>query len=186
MSVSHSVHIWPHGHSVTAHPCWLLSHGYNAPHLRAHFHWLQGNVMFHRRLSVILSTFGLMATRSLFILVGYSVMVTARSVRILLECFLVINQTTCCKRDPVYFHSTDFQVMLSVRTWSDVNKDTNPSQQTRAISVCTYPTRLTTSSLFLDRTPGPTNYCPHQCGFYVQYLSNEISGVSRPCTSLTL
>ena len=37
--------------------------------------------------SVILSTIGLMAIRSLLILV------TARSVRILLECFLVMNKT---------------------------------------------------------------------------------------------
>ena len=64
-------------------------------------------------------------------------------------------------------------------------KDTDPSQQTRAISVCTCPTMLTTSSLFLDRTPGPTNCCPHQGGFYVHYLSNEISRVSRPRASLT-
>ena len=24
--VCHSVHNWPHGYSVTAHPCWLLGH----------------------------------------------------------------------------------------------------------------------------------------------------------------
>ena len=76
----------------------------------------KGRKCFHGRLSVILSTIGLMVTRSLLIPVGYSVTVTARSVRILLECFLVMNQTTCCKREPVYFHSTDFRVMLSVRT----------------------------------------------------------------------
>ena len=45
----------------------------------------QGKVMFSQA-SVILSTIGLMATRSLLILV------TARSVRILLECFLVLNR----------------------------------------------------------------------------------------------
>ena len=46
------------------------------------YYALQGKVMFSKT-SVILSTIGLKATRSLLILV------TARSLRILLECFLV-------------------------------------------------------------------------------------------------
>ena len=50
----------------------------------------QGKVMFSQ-VSVILSTIGLMDTRSLLILVGYSVTVPARSVRILVECFLVFK-----------------------------------------------------------------------------------------------
>ena len=48
----------------------------------------QGNVMFSRA-SVILFTIAFMDTRSLLILVGYSVTTTVGSVRILLECFLV-------------------------------------------------------------------------------------------------
>ena len=56
----------------------------------------QGKVMFSQA-SVILSTIGLMPTLSLPILVGYSVNVTAWSVRILLECFLLVDMSECIR-----------------------------------------------------------------------------------------
>ena len=73
----------------------------------------QGKVMFSQA-SVILSTIGPMATRSLLILV------TVRLVRILLECFLVLSK---------YEFNNTFQTLDTndVRTWQFYPSDRVPS-----------------------------------------------------------